>query len=420
MKKFLSGLAKFITVFFSIAFVISATVAIFVINIETRLLNASTYKNALASQEVYTRLPGIIVEQLLGSINYDPCKSNPFTCSEISPGFINCAKNALGEQRFEILTKDAEQYTKDDGKLLRSCLDQFGSSLGNKQGDQNSAGELTSTLRTIGSTHLEAILTQLVPPLELKTLSENALTEIFAYLKGQRATAGISLVSLKNRLSGSEGVQMILGIIQSQPECTPEQILKMTDDLLNNQVVTLCKPPDLILNSINGILVDNLGTLTKQIPDQIIILTPTTGQDPAHPGVGLVSSLQKVLLIIHLFPLAPLIFLVLISLLAIRSWKYLFRWWGVLFLITGFLSLIIAITMSGLFDQTWTGVLVPKFPPIMSASVIFLVHDLTKTILKSYVGGIYLISSILGVVGLGMWIGSTLIDRKMNLEKQNP
>jgi hypothetical protein len=419
LKKFLSGLAKFIAVLFSIVFVITSTGAIFVANIETHLLNANTYKNALTAQDVYTRLPGIIVEQLLGSINYDPCKSNPFMCSEVSPEFITCAKTTLGEPRFEILIADAEQYTDGDRKIIQSCLDQYGSNLGNKQGIQNPAGELSSTLRTIGSTQLEAILTQLVPPLELKTLSENTLTEIFAYLKGQRDTAGISLVSLKHHLSGSEGDEIILGIIHLQPECTPEQIVIMTNDLLNNQIVTLCKLPDLILNSINSIIVDNLGTLTKQIPDQIIFLTPTTGLNPTHPGVGLVSSLHTGLLVLHLFPFVPLFFLILISLLVIRSQKNWFRWWGVLFLITGLLSFFLAITMFGLFDQAWNSVLVQQIPPIVSTGVISLIHDITKTILKSYVGGIYLSSSILGFLGLGMWIGSMLISREIKLERPN-
>jgi hypothetical protein len=420
MKVFLSGLAKFFAVLFSIAFVISAIGAIFVINIEIRLLNPDTYKHALATQEIYTRLPGIIVEQLLGSINYDPCKANPFTCSEISPEFIACASAALGEPRFGILIGDAEQYTTGDAKLLRSCLDQYGSDFGNKQAIQNPAGELTSTLRTMGSTQLEAILSQLLPPLELKTLSENTLTDVFAYLKGQRDTAGISLINLKHHLSGPEGDEIILGIIRSQPECTPEQILTMTEDLLNNQVVTLCKLPDLILNPLTSIIEDNLGTLTRQIPDQVILLSPTTGLDPALPGNGLVSSFHSILLFLHLFPLLPLFFLILISLFVVRSFKNWFRWWGVLFLITALLSLVSAITLFGLFDQAWISFLVPKFPPILSAGVISLVYDLTKTILKSYVGGINLISSILGVIGLGMWIGSMLFNRKTKLERPNP
>jgi len=410
MRKIMAGIARCIAAVCSIVFVLTATAVILVSNIKPHFLNAATYLNALAVQQVYTRLPQIIVEQVLASINYDPCQADPLTCAGESPEFISCARAALGEMRFTTLSAEAVRLTQVDKHNLQVCLDQYGSGLRSQPGGQNMTGALAPILRTLDGTNLENVLSQLMPADELQTVTEDTLNQVLAYVNGRQETAAISLVPLKQHISGPAGVESLLGIIRAQPPCTLQQTEEMAAGLLASPPgVVLCNPSEPMLKLLGGIIQYQLGALAGGIPDQIVILSPTTGENPELPGGGLIGTIRLVQLILRFAPILPLFFLLLITLLVIRSPKSWLRWWGIPFFITGLLAFGLAVCMSILFEQAWQGLLVTHLPPVLSDGLVTLAHDLLRAILQPYLAGVYLGACLLGLPGLGMWIGSVFI-----------
>lgn len=413
MQKIMAGAARFTAVFFAISFVLTATAAILVTNIKPHLLNAATYKNALAAQQVYSRLPQIITEQVLASINYDPCQADPLLCAGATPGFINCAKAALGEEHYKVLSSSAVRLAEVDKQRLQTCLDQYGSNLLSPPGGQNAVGGMAPFLQTLGATNLDALVTQLIPPDEMQAMTDDALSQVFAYLNGQKDTVTISLVLLKQHISSPAGMDILVGIILAQPPCTLQQVDQMATSLLDSQPeILLCSPSVPVLELIRGVIQDELGVFASQIPDQVVILSPTTGENPGQPGSGLAGTIQLVQIIIRLAPIVPLFFLFFITLLVIRSIKSWLRWWGIPFLITGLLGFGLAVSSSILFEQAWFNLLVIHLPPILSDDIVTLAHDLVHAILQPYLGGVYLSAALVGLPGLGMLIVSILVRHK--------
>ena len=416
MQKLMAGIARFISVVFSIVFVLTATGVILVANIKPHLLNAATYINALTTQQVYTKLPQIIVEQLVASINYDPCQSDPLTCAGESPEFINCARAALGETRYNTLSSNPVRLTEADKQHLQVCLNHYGSSLQSQPGGQNPVGVLAPFLRTLGVTNLEAMLSQLIPADELQTMTEDTLTQVFAYVNGQQDTAAISLVNLKQRISSPAGIDSLLGIIRAQPPCTLQQIEQLVASLLDSQPgIVLCNPSEQMLKLLGGVIQSQMDAVASEIPDQVVILSPTTGENPALPGGGLIGTIRLVQLILRFAPIVPLFFLLFITLLVIRSPMSWLRWWGIPFFITGLLTFGLAASVSIFFEQAWLSLLVIHLPPILSDGVVTLAHDLLRAMLQPYLGGVYLGAFLVGLPGLGMWIGSAFIKPKNHL-----
>jgi hypothetical protein len=416
MHGLLAGITRFVAIVFSIVFTLTATVVILVANINPHLLNPTAYINALATQQVYAKLPQIIIEQLVAAINYDPCQSDPLSCAGKSPEFISCARAALGDTRYETLSLNPVRLTEADKLHLEVCLNHYGASLQSQPGGQNPLGDLAPFVRVLGVANLKVMLSQLMPADELQSMTEDTVNQVFAYVNGQQDTAAISLVDLKQRISSPAGMDSLLGIIRDQPPCTLQQIEQLAASLLDSQPgIVLCNPSGQMLTLLGGILQSQLDAVAREIPDQVVILSPTTGENPALPGGGLIGTIRLVQLILRFAAIIPLFFLLIITLLVIRSPKSWLRWWGIPFFITGLLAFGIALSVSIFFEQAWQSLLVTRLPPILSDSVVALAHDLLRAILQPYLGGVFLDAFLIGLPGLGMWIGSAFIQRKGRL-----
>ena len=115
------------------------------------------------------------------------------------------------------------------------------------------------------------------------------------------------------------------------------------------------------------------------------------------------------------FDLSPdpaLGFLLLVSLLAVRSPKSWLRWWGIPFFLTGSVSMLIALLAFGSFERGWLSLLAGKVPQTISLGAITLGHDVARAVLQSLLTGILIGSVLLGLLGLGMWIGSAFLEAR--------
>jgi hypothetical protein len=126
MRKFLSFVSKSIAVVFAILLVISAVLAILLVNIERKMFDANLYKGALAEQQVYARLPEIVGNLLTTSLSYNPCAENPLLCEDIPDALRTCYIQKLGEERYITLASGKEKPTEAEMQSIQPCIDQYG------------------------------------------------------------------------------------------------------------------------------------------------------------------------------------------------------------------------------------------------------------------------------------------------------
>ncbi|HTX91096.1 MAG TPA: hypothetical protein VMC09_07760 [Anaerolineales bacterium] len=406
---------KFLAVVCAIFFVLTAILALLLFNIDRRLLVPGTYKLALARQQVYARLPRILAEQVVMTMNYNPCAADPLKCENLTPDFKACAKTVLGDQRYTALSGGVEQPSEAELQQLQACIDKYVPDLQSQQNAGNSSSD-QSPFKSLSVGDMETVISTLMPPAELKATTESILDQVFAYIDGQQNTLTISLVSLKKRLSGPAGLEAVLKIIRSQPACTDQQLIDMQKVFNSNSgTLILCRPTEDQLTMMTPTIQADIRSAAAQIPDTRTI-TPAAVANPADfgpLGKGPVGGIRLAHLILRLSPDLPLFFLLLLSFLAVRSPKGWLRWWGIPFFITGIFAAAFGVVSLVFFEQAWLTVLAGRIPPYLSLGTVSLLHDLVRAILQSYLGGILFGGIALLVLGLALWIISAFIKDKV-------
>ncbi len=99
-------------------------------------------------------------------------------------------------------------------------------------------------------------------------MTEDAITQIFAYLNNETSNPQVSLLPLKQRLSSSAGLDAAINLIHAQPDCTAQQLVQLIASF--GQVI--CNPPQDVLTLAKPILQSQLNATAAEIPDQISLM----------------------------------------------------------------------------------------------------------------------------------------------------
>ncbi len=475
MRKFFTGVARFIAVLFAILFVVTTVLALILFNLGGQLFNPNLYKNALADLDIYQTLPALVGRILTSSISINPCAENPIVCEDISPELRACYEQTFGEERYITLASGQDQPTEAETQAAQSCLEQYGggtttvneenklqtappevqdcvrqavgetayNELYNDQrppteteqqqvqtcfsnaglGDSSGEGGMPSYLKNLTAENWEAIMKILIPPEEMKTMTESVLDDIFAYLNGDIEQVSVSLVALKDRLTGPAGTDLIMEFITSQPPCTEEELAQMTSETGSENMV-ICNPPDDMLPFVVTMLHMQLEEVVSELPDEAMVIKPYT-PDTSSPGGGPLgddplTSIRMVRLILRLTPLLPLVFLLLVTLFGVRSLKDWMRWWGVPFFFAGSITLGLGIAATPALNKVWNQFIEPRIPAFLTTDVAALGRDLIQYIAHDVIERIVFQALILLLLGLAAWIGSYFIKTKNPLEESLP
>ena len=414
MGKFWSGIARFFAVVFAIVFVLTTMVALLLVNIDRELLVSGTYKTVLARQQIYARMPRIIAEQLVMTMNYNPCTENPLMCENIVPKVRECAQSALGDQRYAVLATDVERPSDAEIKMLQDCVNKYMPGIQPSSG--NSSKSAPALFKSISARDMETVIAVLLPPDLLKVQTENLFDQVFSYLNGGQDMISINLVNLKQRLASQTSFEAILKLIRSQPACSAQQLNHILVVAATGEGdLVMCRPPEAALKLATPTIQSQLKAAVAQIPDTKII-APQKGQDQTDFGPlgnGPTGGFRFTHLLLRLSPDIPLFFLLLISFLAIRTPTGLLRWWGIPLFFAGLLSVALCISASFSFEQGWINLLAGRLPPTLSLGVVNALHDLVRSVMQTYLTDTIIIGALLALVGLGMWIGSGFIQKKI-------
>lgn len=267
------------------------------------------------------------------------------------------------------------------------------------------------TLKILAGEDLEASISALLPPEELKTLTDEALDSIFAYLNGEADSARISLASFKTHLASPAGADAVLKILESQPDCTTEQLFQMTLGAITGSEFIFCNPPQELTGLVRPLLETQLAFTAAILPDQITLISGARSGTENDPRV----ELNRVRTIMKLTPVLPLLFLIGIILFTVRSLLDWLRWWGYPFLITGVTSLGISILGAPLVGWIIQLIIEIQAEQFTSPILLSTLRETTSAVARQILNPVAIQGLLLVVLGYAMILTAFFLSRRTQL-----
>ncbi|MBN1979300.1 MAG: hypothetical protein JW918_18035 [Anaerolineae bacterium] len=368
MRKALKAIAKSIAVVFIILFVITALLTLPLSAAGWRLFGPNLYKRALAENDVYTRAPALAGEQIIYSLNYNPCAEDP-----------DCQEGERGDQ--------------DGGEV----------------GDLMDSDTTPYFLSSLTQEDFESIITDLAPPQWLQEQAESAIDQVFGYLNlGNRSEVTVSLVELKERLAGEEGIRAFMRMAMAQPLCTPEQVgIIESDEDIAPEDMPICRPSEQLKARYTAKAQKTLQAVTTELLDEASVITLAEGEGvdvtPAEESGPFGNDPRVAFQIakwgMRLSPLLPITMLLLATLVIVRSRQDWARWWSVPLLIVGIAGLVLALAA---LPANWAlGVYIAEqAPPEFTQNLVNAGLSLEKFVARAFVTLLAVQSGILTLLGL--------------------
>jgi hypothetical protein len=407
-----SGFNRFLALLCALAFILTAAAVLLLTSVDRELLAAETFKNALATQKVYPQLPAIVSEQLVLSLTGSPCSDNPLRCENARAELTACFQAAVGEAHYRAISAGVERPTETENTKIKACIQQLQPDL---QTSQAGSPGVLAFFRQIKADELEKVIAPLLPPNQTQALADSFLDQFFATMNGRQENITLSLTGIKGSLKSPAGLETVLLILRSQPPCTFEQLQELFSITLTGEgVLRLCSPAPELLELLSPFIQSTLSAAVDTIPDTKV-LTPLkvwTSRSFGPFGNGAAGAIRLGLTLVQLSPLFPLFFLLLVTLLIVRTLKDFLRWWGIPLLLAGLLVLAAGLIGAGLFEPAWVGLLAGRVPATYSVGLVGTVHDVVKAVLQPFWGNMDLLGGVIAAAGLVMWMVSVFIQPK--------
>lgn len=275
--------------------------------------------------------------------------------------------------------------------------------------------ELPSALQSLSAKNWENFINVLLPPETLKAMGDNALISLFDYLDYRSESAKISLLPLKESLTSDTGVQAVVALMQSQPDCTLAQVAQMTVSMINGEQFVLCNPPPELVNLAIPVIQTQLQLTAQVIPDSVLLLNPTeeAGQKDLR------RQLKAARLFMSLCPLIPMFFLFLMTVLVVRSLYDWLSWWGVPFLVTGLLAFLSGLAGSPVLGKFLLDAFEKRLPNVLHPILFDQGQDLVLAIMDKLVQPIQTQGLILTGIGLVMTLIALAMRRFSQKSSEN-
>ena len=251
----------------------------------------------------------------------------------------------------------------------------------------------------------ESFFRSLLPPNVLKAIGDDALNSTFAYINMESDSAYLTLTPLKASLAGDSGVQAIYSFLGAQPPCTLAQITQMGFDLLAGGQLQLCNPPADLQSLLTPVIQEQMRITALAIPDQIEIAKAPLQNDP-RPG------LRNTRFIMRFSPILPIIFLFTLTVLTVRSIKDWLLWWGIPFLLSGGIALVMSLLGASLVKIILQGILATRLPVYLPPILLGFAGDLASAMTNALLRPVLWQGLMMTLIGSGLMMVFYFVKKK--------
>lgn len=262
-------------------------------------------------------------------------------------------------------------------------------------------------LRELSVEEWQVTISSILPPEELRAMTNQALDSTFDYLNFRSSSVIISILPVKVQLAGEAGVNVVRQFLRTQPECTVEQLTQMALGLLGGNIA-LCNPPEEAMGLLAPFIQSQLQTINATFPNEIALVPGTDSGTPNDPRL----QLQMVRSAIKFSPFFVILLLLTVAVFAVRSIRDMLIWWGWPLLITGVISGLIALIGSpivGWFLQILIQSQGAVFlPPILASSI----GETASAVASQMLVPVAVQGFIIAVIGLMMVVVGTFIFKR--------
>jgi hypothetical protein len=255
---------------------------------------------------------------------------------------------------------------------------------------------------------LEAGLAFLLPPAELKTMTDMSLDSIFAYINDEADSASLPLTPLKDRLAGPEGADAVLGLLGSQPACTTEQLFQMTFGALSGGGFFLCNPPPEAIELFKPLIQSQLQITASIIPDEVPLIPGDRSGTDTDPR----PSLNRLRAWMQISPVLPVVLLLMITILTVRNLVTFLNWWGYPLLFTGGITFLLALAGAPAIGFILQFLIESQFELIASAILVETLRETTSAVAREILRPMILVGIILAAAGFVMALAGFFLRRR--------
>ena len=263
-------------------------------------------------------------------------------------------------------------------------------------------------LKALSVDDWEATLASLLPPRELKNLADSILDAVFDYINGKTDSAVVSLLPFKSHLVGNSGVEAIQKILRAQPACTAEQLLQIGLGFIKSGDVALCNPPEGLIGLMTPLIESQLQIMTIAVPDEITLISGVRSGTPADPRLRLNGARTRM----KITPVFALLLLFCITIFAVRSLVGWLKWWGYPFLITGGVTVLIALLGAPLLGFIIQRILQSQGPNFIPLILISTMSETVGAVTRQILKPVMIEGLILGSLGLIMMLVALFVEKR--------
>jgi hypothetical protein len=209
----------------------------------------------------------------------------------------------------------------------------------------------------------------------------------------QTNSVQLSLAPLKSSMVSDTGIQAVFTLLNSQPDCTFEQMAQMAMNLLTKSEIQFCKPPAELIPMLTPVIQGQMQLATFAVPDQLTLISAPSKNDPRE-------KLKIARLAMRLSPILPLGFLLLMTIFTVTSLKSWLNWWGIPLSIIGILASLISLAGAPIFGVILQRILINRMPAFLPAILLGYASNLASAMLQALLTPIFWQGMIIAFIGL--------------------
>lgn len=241
----------------------------------------------------------------------------------------------------------------------------------------------------------ESFIHTLLPPDVLKPIGDDVLNSTFAYLNMESNSIQVSLTPVKASMLGETGTQAAISLLRSLPACTLDQSAMIMFGMFSGDQIQLCNPPESVMPLLLPIIQVQMQAAAAIIPDQLTLVTAPLQDDPRE-------RIQTLRLFMRLSLILPILLLLTLTVIAVRSVKDWLNWWGIPFAITGFSAFVIGVFGAPIFNTVLAGILASQLPDYLPTFLLDFTGEFAAAMVRALLSPVMWQGLILSVIGGGM------------------